>query len=611
MLGVVAGQGLAAEEPAVLDDLVVVNRVEQSAHEVPGAVGVVEPEDLDWRAPSYAVDALRSLPGVDVQGSAYPGTPVKPILRGHAPGLLSKRALVLVDGRRVSEPFQGGVDFTLLGADDIARIEVLRGPASALYGSDALSGVINIITRRGGATPQADARAAFGADDYALMRARLSGLEGPVDYAVSAGHLQTDGYTLNSDGTERDWREERLAGNVGVALGPDSALRLLAGYHGAEGTDENSDREVAKDYQQAEWTCVWDRTRDARLLVRAYRNGDDQRYRWKFPGEGHYDMQTLGGEVQQSLWAGERHQLTGGVDARRESVDATDVAGPTDEDVETLGLYLQDAFMIADALTFTAGLRHDEDADFGGELTPRGALLWRLNEAAEVFAGAARAYRAPSLSDRYFRGEYDGRQFEGNPNLDPETLTAYELGGRARLQERVRFELTGFYNDLEDSFEFTADTDGVFRNRNIARSSTWGVESGLAVTICRRLDTFVNYTFTDGEYDEFPNDPSVEGNRLQYLAPHTAAAGLRLTDPRGGTHGITGRYVAARYSDDRNSPETKLDDYVVVDWRSRVPVGKHAAVTLSIDNLFDESYAEFYQVEQPGLTVLGGFEVAL
>ncbi len=609
--------GVAAEEvPAdlaglPLEPLVVVGRVAQSPWDLPGAVGVVDADALQLRDPWRAADALRTLPGVDVQGSAYPGTPVKPILRGQSPGLISKRILVLVDGRRVTDPFQGGVEFGLLDADAIERIEVLRGPASALYGSDAVAGVINIITRRGGPTPETTLRGVGGPDGLWRAQVAHGARQGHADYFVTASTLHTDGARRNPDGTRRDWHEARIAGNIGQDLGDGQELRAWAGYYEAEGRDDNSDRDIQKDHQQLEWSRQGSGAREARLTARVWRNGDDQRYDWTYPGVGRYDMQTLGADVQQSLWAHPRHRVTLGVDVRRESVDAGDVGLAIREDVDTVGAYVQDEWWMVDTLALTLGGRFDYDRDFGENVSPRAALLWRPDPRLEAFAGVARAYRAPSLSDRYFRGEFFGRVFEGNPDLDPETLMAYEIGARWRPASRLRLELTGFYNDLEDAFEFAPDEDGVYRNRNIARSHTVGLESGLRLLIVERLEAFVNHTYVEGELDRFPPDPAVEGNRLPYLAPHTFAAGLTWTDPRGGRHALTGRHVASRYSDDANSPDRKVEAYTVFDWRSRVPVGGQAALTLGVDNLFDESYTEFYGIRQPGVTVFGGFEVTL
>lgn len=606
------GVGMADESTnAVLDDLVILNRVPQHPRDVPAAVSVVTAPQVVQANAVGTAELLRQVPGMDVQGSGFPGAVVKPILRGLSPGLQSKPILVLVDGRRVAEPYQSAVEFSLMPSDNIDHVEVLKGPASALYGSDALAGVINIVTRRGTPTPVADARVGYGSYNTQQARVRQGWQQGPIDYFVTASYLDTDGYTKNSDGTDRDWRAENLTGNFGLTAAPNAELRFYTGYYGAEGSDESSDREIDKDYEQGDLTWNWDDARDAVLLVRAYRNGDDQVYNWKFPGRGVYDMQTLGTEIQQSLWMGDRHRVTGGADFRREDVDATDVTGPVDEHSIVSGAYAQDEFALSEVVTLVGGVRGDHDNAYGSELSPHASALWRVDPSAELFAGVARGHRDPSLSDRYFRGEYDGRMFEGNPDLTPEILMAYEAGGRARVAEAVSVEVTTFYNDLDDAFEFAADPDGVYRNRNVASSRTYGVESGLRYEATRRLDLFATYTHTEGDYRHFPTDPSVEGNQLQYLAPDVASAGAAWDGGHFGTHALSGNYVSARYADERNSAEGRLDDYIVVNWRSRLPLGDHMALTLNLDNLFDTDYAEFADIEQPGFTALGGFEVAL
>ena len=345
-------------------------------------------------------------------------------------------------------------------------------------------------------------------------------------------------------------------------------------------------------------------------MARLYHNNDDQVYDWTFPGIGIFDMQTTGGELQQSIWAGDQHRLVGGVDFRDEEVDVTNITGPINEKSGVVGVYLQDQIFISDSWSVTAGLRLDDDDNFGAEWSPRFGLLWHASPETDWYASVHQAHRAPALSDRFFRGEFDGRLFEGNPDLEPETATAYELGFRQRRGDRVELDLAVFYNDLKDSFEFAMDADGVFRNRNVARSQTAGIEAGVQVQATETLHVFGNATVTDGEYDEFPTAPEVEGNQLQYLAQITAATGVAYDGPLG-YHALSGRYTDQRYADDRNSAATKLDDYVVVDWRSRVPVGDRLVLTLNVDNLFDEKYAEFFGIPQPGLTVIGGVELAL
>ena len=314
--------------------------------------------------------------------------------------------------------------------------------------------------------------------------------------------------------------------------------------------------------------------------------------------------------MQQSLWLGSRNRIVCGVDYRWDDVDIDNVTGPINENNAVTGFYIQDDVFVNEVVKLTFGIRNDHDDDFGEVLSPRIAGLWRHSANSEVFASFNLAHRAPALSDRFFVGEFDGRIFEGNPDLNPETLKAYEVGARQRSGTGIEGEVAIYYNDLEDSFEFAEDYDGVFRNRNVTRSRIYGIEVAGRVPLCSVASGHATYVYANGEYDEFSINPSIEGNQLQYLAEHTATMGIAY---RGGFgfHRIDGRYVEGRFADDRNTPERALDRYVVVDLGSRVPVSEFVTLTLNIDNLFDESYSEFFGIPQPGTTVFGGLEVTL
>lgn len=607
----VTGPGAHGEDDAIeLSELVVINRVEQSLYDIPASVSLINRSRVVELTPINIAELFKGVPGVDLQGSAYPGAFTKPILRGHGPGLQSKRVLVLMDGRRVAEPFQSAVEFALFPADNIERIEVLRGPSSALYGSDAVAGVMNIITRRGTSEPVTELRAGHGSYELQNYAIAHGAAQGPVDYFVTGSYQDTDGYTDNPDGTDRDWRALNFTGNLGWSIEDDAELRFFTGYYEAMGTDADADRDIEKNYVHGVYRMNLGSSSDAEFLVRVYRNGDDQEFDWKFPGIGIFDMQTLGGEVQQSLWIGARNRIIAGVDYRRDDVDIDNVTGPINEDNSVAGIYIQDELLVNDAVTITLGIRNDHDDDLGDELSPRVAGLWRHSANGEIFASFNLAHRAPALSDRFFVGEFDGRVFEGNPDLDPETLKAYAVGARQRGDSGIETEIALYYNDLEDSFEFAEDVDGVFRNRNVTRSRIYGIELGGRFPLWSAVSGYATYAFADGEYDEFQTDPSVEGNQLQYLARHTASVGIAYRG-RYGYHGIDGGYSDGRFADDRNTPEMELDDYLVVDWRSRIPLSAVVTLTLNIDNIFDESYSEFFGIAQPGTTVFGGVEIIL
>ncbi len=607
------GESMAESEPdrpEPLEEMVVVaTRTEKPLRDVPASVRVVDAQAVRRSRALTADELFLSMAGVDVQDAGIFGARPRISLRGLTPGFGTKRVLALVDGRRVNDAYQGSADFMMLPADAIERIEMLRGPASALYGSNAMGGVINIVTRRGAEAPFTALRAAAGTHNTQRIQFSHGSLAGPADVLVAGSHMRTDGHARTEAGAKQDWEASHLLARTGMPLGENAELVLGLGSFRGRGTDEDAKRKTRSDYQMATYNLLWDENQDAQLTVRVYRNGDWHRYDWMYPGAGEYDQETWAVEAQQSLWLGARQQLVLGTEARRESVDIDEVATDIDEKTDTVGLYVQDEIHAREDLIVTAGIRYDANEDFANSWSPRLGVLWRVREQAELYSSIHRAHRAPALSDRFVEQRFAGRVFQGNPDLDPETLTAYELGWRQRVGANLEGETALFYNHMKDSFDFMMDPDGVFRNRNATRTISYGVETFLRYTLNTALDLTVSYAFTEGEYDRFEANPRVEGNRLAYLARHKAAVEVGGTGPLNGAHSVRWRYVGSRHGDAANTPEQKMDAYTTLDWRTRAPVTDRTALTLSVDNVLAERYRHFPNVERPGRVLMVGMEV--
>jgi len=610
-LYMVIGQPLYAGEnqaPVVEEILVTATRVEKNIRDIPASVEIIDTAVLaDFNAMNVD-ELLKSIAGTDLQGSGFPGSEIKLSFRGLTPGYQSKRVLVLIDGRRFNDPYQGNAEFSVLSADNIEKIEIIKGPASALYGSNALGGVISIITKTGNTTPQTIVTGAGGSHRTYHAKLAHGWKKGALDYFITGSHVKTNGYINNADGTDRDFKAQNLTGNFGWKIHQDAELRLHLGSYFGKGTDEYSDRETRKDYEMLTYSLKWDPIKDAKLLVRLYRNGDHNDYDWKYPGKGDYRLSTRCGEIQQSFWLGERHLIVAGLENRRDDIDIDEVTNDIDRHTTVTAAYFQDEFHINEGLQLTVGIRVDYDEDYGKEFSPHLGLLWRLTPDSECYASVNRAHRAPGLSDRYVKVVYWGRLFEGNPDLTPETLTAYEIGYRCQPSEKLKFELTGFYNKMKDSFDFMLDPDGVFRNRNVTEIKTYGIEGSLKLHISDNMSGFINCSYIDGTYDTFPQNPVVEGNQLAYLAKKKAGIGLSFRYPAPFYHFILCRYVDRRYGDAQNSDQNQMDDHITADWRSRIQINKTLRLTINLDNLFNASYEEFPNLEQPGRRFLIGME---
>ena len=600
------GAGDVAEMPEMV---VTATRTEKDLHNVPGSVEVIGREQIGALNVRDIGELFKTVAGVDLQGSGVPGTAVRLNMRGLTTGYQSQNVLVLVDGRRINDQYQGNVEFALLPADNVERIEILRGPASALYGSSAMGGVINIITRRGSEMPFTEVSGAGGSYETQLYKAAHGWKIDRFDYFLTGSHANTVGYLDNGDGTDRDWQARNFTSNFGYSFDEDSQARLFLGYYDGTGTDENSDRDVQKDYQDLRYAWNWNDDADAALSVRLYRNGEHHNYDWKFPGQGRYSQYTLGAEVQQSLWLGEKHRVTLGFEARRDAVDIDEVLADIDEDMSTLGFYLQDEFNLTDDLQFTAGIRYDASGDYDGEVSPRFGVLYRFMEGTEVYASVNRAFRAPSLSDQHARNQFGGMAFEGNPDLEPQTMMAYEAGLRRRFTDSLEGEVAAFYWDLKDFWDYMRDPDGVFRTRNIAEVRSYGVETTIRFRVSQDMSGFLNYTYTKATIEEYEPDPSIKGNVLEDLARHKANLGVDLKLPKNAGLHLRVRYVGPRFTDAQNTVDDKLDDYAIADIRLNVPLSDNLRLTLNVDNVFNSGYADFADFRQPGRNFMAGAEL--
>lgn len=587
------------------DIVVVADRQEQSVRDVPGSVQVVDGDAVSVVTAVNVADALSSAVGIDLQAGSFPNSASRINMRGMTDGWGTKRVLMMVDGRPTHDAFQGLSEVGLMPVAGIERIEVIRGPASTLYGSQAEAGAINIVTRKAGSVPETQVDIAGGS--FGTLRGSVA-QEGQVDstdYRVLAGYDKTDGHIDNSDGTDRDWDDYYVQGNVGIAGTANSGGRLYFGDYEGKGTDENSDHDSSMQYLSLEGTRgTYGELSVDHVTGRLYGNFMDDTYDWKYGGQGIYDQQTLGASVQDSLEVCGVTLLTG-VDVREDQVDVADNLTVFDEKDDVGALFVNGDAHVTDDTVLSLGSRVDEHDDFGTEWTPRAALLHQFGRAGEVFASVAKAYRTPSLSDRFVKVEYNGMLFQGNEDLEPETVVAYELGGRIRNHHEWSAEASLFLNDMKDSFDFMLDDDGVFRTHNATASESYGAEMAGRCRVTESVELFADYTRTEGTYTEYA-DPSVEGNDLVYLVHDRANAGVDVGMCGRATGTLTLAYAGERQGDVYNSPDARLDDYLLVNASITFNVVNQTRLTLSVDNIFDEAYSTFPGIPEPGTRYMAG-----
>lgn len=417
-------------------------------------------------------DALRLVPGVTLRQSGQPGSLTNAAIRGSN----TNHVLVLVDGQRMSSPTFFSTDLSKFPASQVARIEVIRGPVSSLYGSDAIGGVINIITKQP-TTEGGEITAGYGTHGREARSLILHGVASAMKWQFGGDFPAYDGKRLNSDFASTGFFGRLIFPNIkewSVAVrGEDYADRL-----GLPGADPYHTGAIDPDDRA--W---WDRrnsditaTRElagGELELRVTRNM--QRLHNLAPGGWAMDSYirgiTNGTEATFRAKTGTHQWLVGG-DYRNEAYQDRELGAPTVEhNVFNRALFAQDRVSLGDATGFVYGARLDDHSTAGSKVTPRLGIEHALGNGTHLRASYAEGFRAPNFSELYYPGWGGG--WAGNPNLQPERSRQYEVGVRTH-RDFGNIDLAFFTTNVSDLIQASSTTP----YQNIGRARKRGVEVG-------------------------------------------------------------------------------------------------------------------------------------
>jgi outer membrane receptor for ferrienterochelin and colicins len=605
--------------------VVTATRYAMLALDAPAALSIVTRREIEARGAGNVLDAVRGETGLTLQGRAIGGRQVVSLR-----GLDSKHTLFLVDGRRIgaSDGVIGHSDFQLdwIAAEDIERIEIVRGPLSVLYGSEALGGVINVITRQPGERWQfgatvggsrvedhrgGDGHAAALRADGPLVEglalragvadrrtaaiasaadARISELEGRDrhDGWLALVWQPLQGHRLDAEhraGRERRWAEARER----------SGARR---YHV---TENFIDRALASLGWEAQWRAFAGLAAPSTQL-RAYRSVLDVRNE-RTAGVAinppqRLDDRVLEGQARATV---ERHTGTAGFEAHNEALH--DPGLPDGRSIaQHRALYLQDEWALDDTLRLTLGLRHDRHQLFGEETSPRAYAVWRAAEGFTVKGGLSHGFKAPNLKQIVPGARREGpNSFLGNPALRPETSDGAEVAFGWQ-QARRELQLVAFEQRIDDLIEVqlvapgAVPGTGTYTYENLARAKLRGVEASASEQLPAGFTALVSYTYLDATQGN--------GQRLDRRPRHSAGARLDWQQ------GPWRAGVRVEHSADQRLPSTSAGApsvpapdltmaFAHAAWQ--LPLGLEVA--LNVDNLTDVRLTEksplFQQAEPP------------
>ncbi|MBI5460939.1 MAG: TonB-dependent receptor [Gammaproteobacteria bacterium] len=564
-VGTVIGSGSlnsqAAETTAPV--IVTATRTEQPADHALASVAVIDRQTIEQSQAHDAAELLRQYAGIDVARNGGPGQTTSVFIRGAE----SNHTLVLLDGVKLNPGTIGTAALQNIDPAVIERIEIVKGPRSTLYGSDAIGGVINIVTRRPEQARSAQFSATAGSHDTRELTANVGAREGIWRFGADLATQDTDGFPTRTTATQ-DRGYDNVAYNLsaGVELGAtDIELRRWQSTGSTEyfdfflaPVDQDYDNQVTALRVEQEVSSLW--TTQATLSRMQDEITQNQSTDFVRTRRNSLDWQN---DI-----ALDAHLLTAGITLWRESTDALSYGTPYASDTDINEAYLQDNIDLgAQQLLF--GIRHTDHEDFGTHLTWNAGYGLDITERDQVYANAGTAFRAPDADDRF--------GFIGNPDLDPETSRTLELGLRHRFADTLKGSVSLFDTRIDDLIEPNA---AFTRMENIEEARIRGIEAG-------------------AEYRDTQWDAHVSAI-LQNPRNETDDAWLARRARRGFTGGIGYRFDQSRVGAElvaagarKDSPYSTVVNggYGTLDLLAETRLSKDFTLAARMENALDKDYA--------------------
>ncbi|HWN19906.1 MAG TPA: TonB-dependent receptor [Gemmatimonadales bacterium] len=634
-----AASGQEAQDTTRLAEIVVTpTRLPTPADEVVASVTVISGDDLRARGVRFVQDALREVPGAAVvQGGSF-GAVTSLFLRGGE----SDYVKVLVDGVAVNQS-GGAFNWANLTTDNVDRIEVLRGPGSVLYGSDAVTGVVQIFTRRGEAGFGADGGGEAGTFGTVNGRAGVLGGTSRMTYSADASRFATDGtYQFNNDygntalsGSVRGLPDERTDASV-TARYSDSRYHFPTDFAGVPSDSNQASAEemltLAADVGRRlgsgtdlRFTAGGNRTvgefddrpdNAADTLGFGFASQRDSRAQ-----RGNLDAR-INGTVSPAL------TVTGGVQVERETERqsgettsnfggiATTPDTPFDRGRTTFGYYAQGVLDLASGLALNLNGRVDDNSAFGTFFTYRAGAVYRLSSGTRIRASLGRSFKAPTFCEQFC----DAPFVVGDSTLQPERSTSWEAGVEQALGDgQVSIWATYFDQRFHDMIVYDGSgAPGEPTYFNGAAAKSRGIETGVTTSLGRDLKVSASYTYLMAEATDdggLPTATFAAGERLIRRPQHSAELSARSRVLDRVTLGGSLIYMGSREDVDFNlfpAERVELPGYAIVDLATEVEViqshpGRPGlSAVLRAENLFDQAYDQVVGFAGRGRAVFGG-----
>ncbi len=590
-------EGTVEDRPAdvyTMDEVIITaERVPTSRMDTPANVSVITAEEIEANHYGSVAEALEHVNGVFISGG---NTSNNEEIRING----DERVVIMVDGRRINND-QGSMTRASANLQSIAsiknieRIEVVKGGGSALYGSDAIGGVINIITKKGDSLRTTlDVNAgSWGTYNYEISN------EGSIDklsWYVTGGFQRSNDYDFKYKGSNKtmansDRKNNSFTARVDGEIDDRSSLRLNfehksihGNYSNFDGTNFTAPNKLDELYNNVSLSYHFKEGTKTPGFLRIYNN-----YKWT-DNQGMFNTNTTGVEYQNGWTLGDDHTLVAGVDWHESTSENMGAASYEDGKIRNGAVYLQDTWSFAPKWSLVPGVRVDHHNMFGTHWSPKAAINFNADDKTQVYASWGRVFKAPTADDLYYNNPVYG--YYGNPDLKPESGHTETIGLTHKIDDKTTVAASYFWSEIHDAIDWGNLTPAGTFAENIALEKKHGIELSVQRKFGESwsIDAAYSYIKTeavgnDGNSAFSPRNPQPNGYRIGvHYRKGPWKANLMATIGSGLDTAIHFNKWGTAYTCYNNS------NYTLLDFNASYDINKNLTAYFKANNLLNQEY---------------------
>lgn len=586
------GSSLCADEIINIPDIVVTaTKNAQSIEKVPASVTVINREQIELSGARTVDQLLTTVPGVyasrmDVSSANRTS---QTYTRG-MPG--NGRTLVLIDGVPMNSQFDGQVDWSQLATQDVERVEVVRGVGSGLYGSNAMGGIINIITRQSKEGVHSTVKGDYGSNNTKSISGSVRGRSAATGYSILISKLTSDGYDMWTDENKAAPGGDKLIDvgtektNFSGKLTFDATDNDLLDFSISYLDDISTGSIDIPDYlslERKQWLSslryqhISDKIETSVLFYGRFQKqyaDTANPTNTAIATQSDYDDRTLGINTNVMFSYFDNHLISVGADYSDGSIDVVTDRFTSEQTrkgyVSKLGVFLQDQMTIDDLTLILAGRvdhwkTHGSQSDTlagqptgdyperdGTEFSPKLSMLYKILPSLNMRASVGKAFKLPELVEFYSSTKRGPNTYWGNPDLNPETVIGYELGMDYYFSNSAFIKTTLYYNNAENFIYSVRRNATNFDKVNIDEIVTQGLEIEARYLPINSLELSASYTYNDSKITKNQFNSALEGKQLTYVPKQKATLNARYNILSSTTLLASIEHVGKRYADDEN-----------------------------------------------------------